>query len=206
MPEILLSLDKISKFQGDKPVLRNISLRIEQGEAVLILGANGAGKSTLLRLMAGLGRPSSGKVEQKENLRLAYIGHPTFLYPGLTAMQNLAFQAKIHGLKLSADALMAILEKAGLASQAHEPARVFSRGMAQRLNFFRALMLEPELFLLDEPFTGMDSHSQSTLREELQSRRDNGASLVLVSHAPELDAPLANKILTLAKGKLSCSC
>lgn len=187
-------------------MLRSLSLDISQGETILLLGANGAGKSTLLRILAGLGKADTGKVERKAGLRQAYLGHPTFLYPGLTAMQNLSFQAKIHGLKISESALLTALEGVGLKAYAHEQAKTFSRGMAQRLNFCRALLTEPELLLLDEPFTGMDSSSQRQMREELAARRQRGTSIVLASHVPELDAALADKILLLAKGKLERQC
>lgn len=201
MPEPLIAITGLSKFQGDRIILRNLNFEGRGGSLVLLQGANGAGKSTLLRIMAGLTRPTAGKVERAENL--AYIGHPTFLYPGLTAIQNLAFQAKINNLALSEQDLLGILKKAGLAAYAYEPVRVFSRGMAQRLNFCRALMPEPELMLLDEPFTGMDAPSQAAMRSELERRRDAGACIILVSHTPQADAPLATEMLTLARGSLS---
>lgn len=203
MPDAPIAIASLSKFQGERIILRNLDFVGKAGALTLVLGANGAGKSTLLRIMAGLTRPTSGKVERRENLRMAYIGHPTFLYPGLTALQNLAFQSKINGLSLTEADLLEILKKAGLAAYAYEPARVFSRGMAQRLNFCRALMLEPELLLLDEPFTGMDAQSQAAMRAELARRRDHGACIILVSHAPQADAAMSTDILTLARGKLS---
>lgn len=203
MSDRLFAATNISKIQGDRIILRNLNLVGEVGALTLVLGANGAGKSTLLRILAGLTRPSAGKLSRKEDLRMAYIGHPTFLYPNLTAIQNLSFHAKIQGLKPTEAGLLEQLKKAGLIAHAYEPARVFSRGMAQRLNFCRALLSSPDLLLLDEPFTGMDAPSQAAMRMELARRRDSGACIVLVSHNPEADATLATQVLRLARGSLS---
>lgn len=203
MSDRLFAATNISKIQGERIILRNLNLVGEVGTLTLILGANGAGKSTLLRIIAGLARPSSGKISRKEDLRVGYIGHPTFLYPNLTAIQNLAFHAKIQGLKPTEAQLLEQLKKAGLIGFAYERAGAFSRGMAQRLNFCRALMPAPALLLLDEPFTGMDAPSQAAMRMELARRRDSGACIVLVSHNPEHDATLATQVLRLACGSLS---
>lgn len=202
MSDRLFAAVNLSKIQGDRIILRNLNLVGYPGAITLILGANGAGKSTLLRILAGISRPTSGKISRKENLRISYIGHPTFLYPGLTALQNLIFHAKIQQLSLSESELLEKLKHVGLIAHAYEPIRIFSRGMAQRLNFCRALLSAPDLLLLDEPFTGMDAPSQAAMRMELAQRRDNGACIVLVSHNPEADAPLANQTLQLTRGSL----
>ena len=186
----------------------NITLQLKKGEIHALLGENGAGKSTLMRIMAGLSRPSAGRVRQAESgarsggLRLGYLGHATFLYPGLTALENLAFWRTAHGLRLSRADLSAGLERVGLGAHAHERAGVFSRGMAQRLNLARVLMLEPDLLLLDEPGTGLDAASLALLRREVRDARQRGACVVLISHDLAGDAPLADRLLALAERKL----
>lgn len=201
--ESLISARNVSRFYGEKLVFRNLDIDAMPGRLYLILGANGAGKSTLLRLLAGLLRPDAGEITRRANLKIAYLGHHTFLYPSLTAIQNLHFWAKSHRLALGKSDLLAILERAGLEAQAHEQTRSFSRGMAQRLNFARCLMLDPELMLLDEPFTGMDAQSRLTLRQELARRRDSGASILLVSHSPDTDSVIADAVLTVEKHRLA---
>lgn len=202
LPDSLASFRNVSRFYGDKLIFRNLDLDALPGKIYLILGANGAGKSTLLRLAAGLARPDAGKISRRDKLRIAYLGHATFLYPALTALQNLRFWAKVHRLSNNDAGLMDLLAKAGLEAHAHERAGIFSRGMAQRLNFARCLMLEPELLLMDEPFTGMDEHSRTALRIELSKRRDLGACVMLVSHSPEADGKIADAILTIEKHRL----
>ncbi|MDR0466311.1 MAG: ATP-binding cassette domain-containing protein [Deltaproteobacteria bacterium] len=200
----LLELRGIAKFFGHKCVFKAVDLVVERGTVTLLVGANGAGKSTLLRLMAGLSRPSAGSREcRAAEGRTAYLGHATFLYPGLTALENLAFWRDAQGLRLTEAELTAFLDRVGLSRHAHERAGIFSRGMAQRLNLARALLTEPELLLLDEPGTGLDSRASAMLREEIVRARMRGAGLVWISHDAATDAPLADRVLTLERGRLS---
>ncbi|MDE5879564.1 MAG: ATP-binding cassette domain-containing protein, partial [Desulfovibrio sp.] len=149
MPEgAALVLERVGKRFGAARVLRNVDAAFPRGTVTLVTGGNGAGKSTLLKIMAGLSRPSAGRVlragageEGGAEPTLGYVGHATFLYPGLTALENLAFWRRAHGFRPDGAALLALLERVGLAAHAHERARVFSRGMAQRLNLARVLML-----------------------------------------------------------------
>lgn len=195
--DCLLSLRNVSRFYGEKLVFRNLDLDIEPGRVYLLLGPNGAGKTTLLRLLCGLLRPDSGEIERRESLALAYLGHATFLYPALTARQNLRFWADLHNLAPSEAELLDVLSRCRLAEQADDKVKTFSRGMCQRLNFARCLLLAPDLLLLDEPFTGMDSANQTLLRAELKSARDAGSAIMLVSHAPDLDGALADVTLRI---------
>lgn len=201
MAQKLIELSRIAKFHGEKPVLANVNLDGCPGEFHLLLGANGAGKTTLLRIMAGLSAPERGKIAKHG--RVAFLGHQTWLYPELTALENLKFQAKINGLSPTENAVMDILALAGLKPHAHERARVFSRGMAQRLNFCRLLLLDPQIYLLDEPFTGMDRASRELLTRELAIRTNRGACLFMVSHAPQEEGHNATHVHTLERGVLS---
>ena len=205
MPEdAALVLEGVGKRYGAARVLRQVDAAFPHASVTLLTGGNGAGKSTLLRIMAGLSRPSAGRVVHGAGggeARLGYVGHATFLYPGLTALENLDFWRRAYGLAIDEDALIALLERVGLAAHAHERARVFSRGMAQRLNLARVLMLSPHILLLDEPATGLDAPSRALLREEISASRRRGACVVLVSHDLAGDAPLADRVLALAGGK-----
>ena len=204
MASFLLELRGIAKFFGHRCIFRSVDLVVACGTVHLLTGANGAGKSTLMRLMAGLLRPSAGSCAcHAAEGRVAYLGHATWIYPGLTAWENLVFWRKAQNLRLTETDLMAFLERVGLERHAHERAGIFSRGMAQRLNLARALLAEPELLLLDEPGTGLDSRAAVMLREEIARARQRGAGIVWISHDVAADAPLADRVLTLAQGRLS---
>ena len=206
MPEAAaIVLEGVSKRFGPARVLRKVDAAFPAGAVTLVIGGNGAGKSTLLKIMAGLSRPSAGRVARTPGADggepvIGYVGHATFLYPGLTALENLAFWRTAHRLPLDGEALLALLARVGLAAHAHERARVFSRGMAQRLNLARVLMLAPGILLLDEPMTGLDAPSRDLLRREIAAARAAGACVALVSHDLAGDGPLADRVLVLDSG------
>ena len=176
---MLLKLAGIGKLFGARAVLRNISFEVHPGTVTLLVGANGAGKTTLLKIMAGLARPTVGTVERYcEDGGLGYLGHATFIYPGLTALENLAFWSGMHGNPTDKATLSEALARVELAPFAEERAGTFSRGMAQRLNLARILLQSPPLLLLDEPGTGLDVRSLAILHREIAASRDRGAGIV----------------------------
>lgn len=199
-----LELRGVSKFYGPRLIFKDVTCALRAASVTLLAGANGAGKSTLLRILAGLSRPSSGTaVCRTEAAKLAYLGHATFIYPGLTALENLLFWRRLARIPADEDAALALLARVGLARHAHEKAGVFSRGMAQRLNLARVLQQEPDTLLLDEPGTGLDSRSSAMLREEVAAARERGACVVWISHDLEGDAPFADRALCLHNRRLA---
>lgn len=200
----MLELLRVTRRFGEKTVLFDVSLRVRPGRVLLVAGANGSGKSTLLRLMAGLLRPDEGTIARRVSPgKIALLGHGTMVYPELSALENLAFWASLHGLALTKDALRARLRAMDLEKEADETAGTFSRGMAQRLALARALLPEPDLLLLDEPGTGLDAASQNILRREIRAARTRGAALVWVSHGVARDLPLADEAVLLARKTVS---
>ena len=199
----MLQLVRVAKTYGVKVIFKDVSCAFAPGSVSLLVGGNGAGKSTLMRVMAGLSRPSAGEARLAEHARVGYLGHATFLYPGLTALENLAFWRDACGLAFSRKDLMAALERVGLEAHAQERAGVFSRGMAQRLNLARILMQEPNLLLLDEPGTGLDASSLALLRREVVEARSREACVILISHDLAGDAPLADRLLALDGRRLA---
>ncbi len=200
---MLLQVQNVAKFFRHRCIFKNVSFELAEGTICLLMGANGAGKSTLLRIMAGLASPSAGKVHcHVDEQNIGYLGHSTFLYTGLTALENLRFWREIYNVNADDKKLLNILERVDLAPFAHEKAGVFSRGMAQRLNLARILLIEPKLWLLDEPCTGLDVQSASLLRMEVSKACKNGAGIVWISHDIAADSALATRLLQLENGRL----
>lgn len=197
MNEPVLRLEQVRKDYGLRTVLRDVTLAVSAG-VTLLSGANGAGKSTLLRLMAGLESPTSGTVTSRAVP--AYVGHATFLYAGLTALENLAFWDRLYGGDGTEDRLVEVLERVELTRFAEERAGTFSRGMAQRLNLARVLLQNARLLLLDEPDTGLDSQSEALLLREIAAARENGTAVVWISHHVDAHAVLADTVLRIENG------
>lgn len=196
---MLLRLADVSKFYGSKLVFKKLSLELAPGNVLLLVGANGAGKSTLLRIMAGLSRPSTGAVEMNIGLeKTGYVGHQTFIYAKLSAMENLRFWAGLYGLDTGEETLLAALDRVGLKKAAFEEAGSFSRGMAQRLSLARAFMTRPELLFLDEPGTGLDKRSTAVLHREIEDARQRGAGVVWISHDVSGDLKRADMVFAIA--------
>jgi len=198
MAEGLLRLRRVSRFYGERPVLKNIDLELAAGEALLVVGPNGAGKSTLLRILAGLLPPSEGEVATDlAPGTIGYLGHKTLISPQMTARANLAFWQAMHGLPRDALAIEAALARVGLSRFADEAAGVFSRGMSQRLSLARVFLTAPRLLLLDEPASGLDPASAAMLRREIRAAADAGAAVAWVSHNVLADLPACDRVLLI---------
>ena len=196
--DAVLTVRRAAKFYGSKLVFKEVSCEAVPGSIMLVAGPNGAGKSTLMRIMAGLSRPSAGEVElHLEPEEVAYLGHATFIYPGLSARANLDFWGTMYGLSPTKEEVTALLQRVGLERAAEEKAGSFSRGMAQRLNLARIYMVKPKLIFLDEPGTGLDPKSLATLRQEIVGFRDQGTSVVWISHHVLEDTALADTVLSI---------
>ncbi len=199
----MITLRNIAKRFGTHTVLRDISAEFAPKSLTLLSGPNGSGKTTLLKIMAGLLAPSAGEITWQPSERISYVAHATFLYPNLTALENLSFWCRCHGCAKTEDALMRALADVGLGDVFDAYPKTFSRGMCQRLTLARALALEPTLLLLDEPMTGLDTRSQESLRAELLRRTEAGLCTVCISHDVRSDASMATAVLGLSNGTLS---
>lgn len=195
---MLLKLDKVAKMYGNRLIIKDVSCTIESGTITLLAGPNGAGKSTLLKIMAGLSEPTAGNVKLTvENDKIGYVGHQTFIYPDLSAIENLSFWSSLHGQKTDEKTLLNALDRVELKRFAFERAGCFSRGMAQRLNLARVFLLQPSLILLDEPGTGLDVRSMSILHNEIAAAKERGAGLVWISHSVAADLVRADNVLAI---------
>ncbi len=199
---MLLRLENVARSYGDRLIFKEVDFRLAPGEVVLLLGRNGAGKSTLMQVMAGLLTPNAGIVTHKEGARLGRIGHQGCIYPRLSAVENLAFWSALNGRPASDKDILKALESVELAAFAEEPAASFSRGMAQRLDLARVFLLEPDILLLDEPATGLDTRSTAMLHEAVAAARGRGVGVVWITHSPEHDIRHADRAVRLEKKRL----
>lgn len=211
-PEYSVEACGLSKKFGYKTVLRNVDIFLEKGDSLALFGPNGAGKSTLIHILCSLLRPSSGTVRisgyealnDREALHkiIGFISHQTFLYPHLTAYENLKF----YGTMFEAPRLNArieeVLDIVGMGDYKNEVFQTFSRGMQQRVSIARAIIHDPMLLFLDEPFTGLDQQGCEVLKKLILKFRDQGKTVIMASHQLQLGIELCGRAAILKSGKI----
>ena len=210
MSAAALEVDQVWKYYGDFPALRDIRLSIEPGSTLALLGRNGAGKTTLLRIIAGLSKASEGSVhiqgssvrEPSTRRRIGVLGHGISLYDELSATENLVLFAKLYGLEEPEKKALAWLDRTGLDRVRDGLVREFSRGMRQRLAVARAFMHEPEVLLLDEPFTALDDRAIAVLQSLLGEAHALGRTIILSTHQLREALELATHVALIQRGQL----
>jgi ABC-type multidrug transport system ATPase subunit len=210
-----LSIRDLSRNFGRRRALSRISLECRAGETVGLLGPNGAGKSTLLAIVSTLALPSTGYVgyggKTAKELgpalrgRIGVLSHDLHLYSELTARENLVFFGRLYGVADPETRAVRALEHARLADRAGDLVSGFSRGMRQRLALERALLHNPRLLLLDEPFTGLDEASTGTLIARLREWRAGGCITLLATHDIDIAEAVLDRAVILQDGKLVAS-
>ena len=208
-----LSIAHLTRHYGRRRALSDISFDCHAGEVIALVGPNGAGKSTLLSILSTLVRPTSGDVRYGVHTalgagaslrrRLGWLGHDLQLYPELTARENLHFFARLSGADDPDASVARALDLARLESRADDPVGSFSRGMRQRLVLERALIHDPLLVLLDEPFTGLDRASTDALVARLRTLAARGRLIVLATHEVRLPDGVIDRAVKLRDGRLA---
>ena len=188
----------VEKRYGRRRALRPLDLDVDRGGFLVVTGANGSGKTTLLRLLAGLAAPTGGRLDvDTDRARLGYLGHEPLLYRDLTALENLDLFGRLYRVPERRERIGMLLERYGLWDVRGERLASYSRGMTQRLALCRALLHEPELLVLDEPFTALDVEGAGLLDRQLTELAGT-STVVLTTHDPARVEPLASGLLTLA--------
>ncbi len=209
--ESALSLSNISKDFGRIIALRNVSLELKTGEFMSILGRNGAGKTTLLNIISGTSKPTKGSVSlfgtdpsaRENKAKLAVISHEMFLYNNLTALENLEYYASIYAVANPAKRVSEVLNEVELSHRRFDLTATFSRGMLQRLTIARALLHEPSMLLLDEPFTGLDQHAISMRSTLLLKQKSLGRTILLTTHDLHIAAELSDRYIILDRHRIT---
>jgi ABC-type multidrug transport system ATPase subunit len=202
-------LEQVSKLFGSFAALRQVTVDLEQGCCYVLIGENGAGKSTLLRILAGLLRPTHGKVTVfggqeplEARARIGYMSHAPMLYDELTAQENLRYFANLYPGRACLSPAE-VLRQVGLDPDLPRTLGQYSQGMRQRTSLARVLLPVPELLLLDEPFSNMDVASVQQMVELLAGFRQSSRTIVITTHQREAAAPIADWVLRLQAGRVA---
>ena len=206
-----LAVDALWKYYGDYPALRDIAFDAGAGQCVALVGRNGAGKTTLLRILAGLSRPSKGRVslfgkdhaDRASRSLTGIIGHGIAIYDELSAYENLKLYASLYALPNPHQSALEWLQRTALDRVKDSPVREFSRGMRQRLALARAFLHNPKLLLLDEPFTSLDDRAIALLQGLLRDALAAGGTVVMSTHQLREAMELASHIVLLTRGRMA---
>jgi heme exporter protein A len=212
---MMIEVHRLVKRFGPKIVLRGLEFKVERGEFVALLGPNGAGKTTFLRILASLSRATLGDVRIADfslpaqasavRQRLGVVSHQPLLYGDLSAEENLLFYGRLYGVRFLDPRITSILDLVGLANRRRDLVRTFSRGLAQRLSIGRAVLHDPEVLLLDEPYTGLDQDACDMLDGVLRQVTSRGRTVVMTSHDLIRAADLASRFDVLSRGEIRAS-
>lgn len=209
--EFAIETHKLSKVFGLRRALDNVSIAVPRGAFLSIFGPNGAGKTTLLRVLSTLARPTGGRAqlmgidlkEEPDRARdhIGLISHNSMLYPDLTAEENLMIYARLYGVENPETRVRDLLEAVELKHRRLDVVRTFSKGMTQRLSIARALIHDPDVVFLDEPYSGLDPHAVDIFDELISSVRA-GHTFVMVSHDLQKGFDMCSHALVLARGRV----
>jgi len=208
----MIRVRELRKKFGHTVALNGIDFSLASGEFLTIFGPNGAGKSTLLRCLATLATPTSGNVsidgvdlsgEAIDFIRakIGMVSHNPFLYENLTAYENLRFYSRMYDIKRPRERIEELLNYVGLYSRRDDTVRTYSRGMLQRLSIARAILHDPVLVFLDEPYTGLDQHAAGMLSGFLRSLHDSKRTVVMITHNLDEGLAMCDKVAVQVKGR-----
>lgn len=213
--DAMIAVRGLTKVFGVNPVLRGLDFTVARGEFVTLLGPNGSGKSTFLRILGALSCPTSGSVQiggwdlPKEadfvRRQLGIVSHLPLLYDTLTAEENMIFFARLYDIPAEqrAERVRTVLERVGLWRRARDLVRTYSRGMLQRLAIARAILHDPAILLLDEPYTGLDQDAAALLDDLLREVAVSGRTVMMTTHDLRRGRDLADRVAILSRGKIA---
>jgi heme exporter protein A len=208
-----IQVQSIRKHFGHLEALRGIDFELKKGDFLSLFGPNGAGKTTLIRILSALTRPSSGMarvagydvIEADPNMRreIGVISHASFLYADLSPLENIRFYATLYGVEQAEERAIEVIEEVGLKARLHDRVRTFSRGMLQRLSIARAIVHNPSILFLDEPYTGLDHHASGILKEQLQALHTDQRTILMTTHDFSRGLEMCDRVAIMARGKLA---
>ena len=212
-PSVAIRTDGLTKRFAARKALRGVDLTVSAGSSLAVFGPNGAGKTTLIRVLTLGLKPSEGSFtvagcdpgRDAQGLRRAIgvISHRSYLYEDLTAFQNLEFFARLYGVPDPHETAARLLDELELSTRGEDAVHTLSRGLRQRVSLARALVHEPSIVFLDEPFTGLDPHAADLLRRTLERLRERGRTVFLVTHNLGEGLGMCDRFIVLSRGRVA---
>lgn len=207
----MISVSNLTKSYGGIYALKNLNLEISPGEFVVLFGPNGAGKSTLLKILSTVLKPTEGYIAisdiASDNLtdarsKIGFVSHESYLYENLTAYENLVFFGRLYGLRKPAERAVFLLDKMHISNRAHDLVKNYSQGMKQRIALCRAVIHDPCILYLDEPFNSLDLPGINIIINLLKELKSDHKTILMSTHNYEQSIDLADRTLVLVDGEL----
>jgi heme ABC exporter ATP-binding subunit CcmA len=212
----MISIKNLQKKFGRKVILNDLNLDVDGGDFLVLFGPNGAGKTTLIKILSTLAKPTSGDIiingynikDEGIDIRasIGVISHNPFLYDDLTLFENLRFYSRMYGVKKDERAIKELTDQVGLLHRMNDGVGEFSRGMKQRAAVARAVIHDPPVLLLDEPYTGLDYRAWDMLNGMLSGFHEEGKTILLITHNVELGHSIGARLACLINGHVSFDC
>ncbi len=205
-----IAVDNISKWYGDFQAVRNLSFDVQKGEIFALLGPNGAGKSTAIRMILDIIKPDQGKITvlgekagSGVTSRVGYLPEERGLYKNVPVAEMMAYLARLKGIsrKDAHKRALSLLDKVDLAEHAHSKVQELSKGMQQKVQFVTTIMHEPDLIIIDEPFSGLDPVNRIVIKDLLTEFRDQGGAIVMSTHQMNQVEEMADRMLMISRGE-----
>jgi ABC-type multidrug transport system ATPase subunit len=203
----IISVSNLIKQFGRFAALRGVTAEFDSGKFHVILGDNGAGKTTLLRALAGLADPTRGTVSilgkspHEACREIGYMAHPSLLYDEMSGMENLRYFARLYDIAGDARG-SEVIRSVGLDPELSRPVGKYSQGMRQRMSLARAILHDPKILLLDEPFSNVDVHSAQEMVGLLKHMRDAGKTIFVVTHQAAVLDGVADEFVWMQAGQI----
>ncbi len=211
--EFAIETKGLVKQFGLIEALRGIDFEMRTGEFLTIFGPNGAGKTTLLSILASLAQPTAGSArvagydvtdsDPRMRRQIGVISHASFLYADLTAQENLVFYARLYGLDQPEELALRALEGVELSLRRHDKVGTFSRGMIQRVSIARAMIHNPSILFLDEPYTGLDQHASLLLESQLKKLKTEKRTVLMTTHDFGRGLEMCDRVAVQVKGRFA---
>jgi ABC-type multidrug transport system ATPase subunit len=206
-PTPVITVSNVIKQFGRFAALRGVTAEFDAGKFHAILGENGAGKTTLFRALAGLAQPTRGEIlifgrsPQEACRDIGYMAHPSLLYDEMSGMENLRYFARLYGIQ-EVGQCEEVIRCVGLDPQLTRGVGQYSQGMRQRMSLARAILHDPRVLLLDEPFSNVDVHSARAMVGLLKGMRDAGKTVFVITHQARLLEGVADEFVWMQAGEI----
>jgi ABC-type multidrug transport system ATPase subunit len=203
----IITVNNVIKQFGRFAALRGVTAEFDAGRFHAILGENGAGKTTLLRALAGLAEPTRGEIlifgrsPQEACRDIGYMAHPSLLYDEMSGMENLRYFGRLYGI-VGDGRCEEVIRGVGLDPELTRPVGQYSQGMRQRMSLARAILHDPRVLLLDEPFSNVDVHSARAMVGLLKGMRDSGKTVFVITHQALLLEGVADEFVWMQEGQI----